>query len=86
MAKPAGKAARPVNVGKTSPSHADFLAKLGLTGAPLKGCSDGSKWSASGSERTVHTPIDGSNLATDKETSAAVYDRTVKSLAKAFAK
>jgi aldehyde dehydrogenase (NAD+) len=69
-----------------APPHADLLRAVGLEGATLVGCSDGKSWSASGPQRTVRTPIDGSVLATVKEAGAKDYDRTVKALEAAFLK
>ncbi|HUR62182.1 MAG TPA: aldehyde dehydrogenase family protein [Candidatus Thermoplasmatota archaeon] len=64
--------------------HADVLANLGLVGATLPGCHDGHAWSGSGPERVVRTPIDGSVLATVRESSAKEYERAVASLQEAF--
>ncbi len=70
---------------KTTPSpHAALLAAVGLDGPKLVGCSDGHAWSASGPERALRTPVDGSALATVREASVADVDAAVAGLAQAF--
>jgi aldehyde dehydrogenase (NAD+) len=70
----------------TRPSkHADLLAACGIAGPKLAGASDGHAWTASGPERAIATPIDGSLLATVREASLADLDAAVASLQTAFA-
>jgi aldehyde dehydrogenase (NAD+) len=65
--------------------HADLLRRLGIDPSKaLAGASDGTTWKAAGKPRAVHTPIDGSLLATVLEASPADYERVAASVHEAF--
>lgn len=69
---------------KPASGHAALLRALGLDGKVLPGTSDGRTWSGAGPTRMIRTPIDGSVLATVRDTTAKEYESVVASLAKAF--
>lgn len=48
------------------------------------GATDGNRWSASGPEHEVRSPIDGSRIGTVREASAADYERIVAALQRRF--
>ncbi|MES2153900.1 MAG: aldehyde dehydrogenase family protein [bacterium] len=62
----------------------ELLASCGIREATVAGSSDGKSWFAHGPLHEVRSPIDGVLLAKVRESSAADYEKTVRSLHKAF--